>query len=354
MAQTSNGPEIPKECLAGVVVNEGPDFTIEVKKVPVPAFGPHDVLIKLSCTGLCMSDVHYALNDWDSPAMSTFGTQCPGHEGAGEIVAVGADVRDIKIGQRAGFKPIADVCFTCEQCRTGNDNYCLSGKITGLQVDGSYKQYIVSPARYTTIIPDGVPDHVAGPVMCSASTMYTAIKASGATPGQWACFPGGGGGVGIQGVQLAVAMGLRPVVVDTGEERRQLALSMGAEEFVDFREVEDAGKKVVEITGGGAHVVFVTAIQAYPTSINYLGYRMGGVVMCIGLPPKDQYKINLSPTAIIVRGQSIKGSLVSSLADVDATLEFAKRGKLKLEPTIVGLSQWNESVQKLKRGEVAG
>lgn len=98
--------------------------------------------------------------------------------------------------------------------------------------------------------------------MCSASTMYTAIRSSGALAGQWACFPGGGGGVGIQGVQLASAMGLRPVVVDTGAERRALALKMGAEEFVDFRKVDDPGKRVTEITGGGAHVVFVTGMWA--------------------------------------------------------------------------------------------
>lgn len=94
--------------------------------------------------------------------------------------------------------------------------------------------------------------------MCSASTMYTAIRSSGAQAGQWACFPGGGGGVGIQGVQLAVAMGLRVVVVDTGDERRQLATKLGAEEFVDFKEVQDPAAKVVEITGEGAHVCFVT------------------------------------------------------------------------------------------------
>ena len=74
-------------------------------------------------------------------------------------------------------------------------------------IAGSYKQYISSPERYTTLIPDGVSDYVAGPIMCSAATIYTSIKASKLRPGQWAIFPGGGGGVGIQGVQLAAAMG---------------------------------------------------------------------------------------------------------------------------------------------------
>lgn len=94
--------------------------------------------------------------------------------------------------------------------------------------------------------------------MCSASTIYASLKASGLRPGQWACFPGGGGGVGIQGVQLATAMGMRPIVVDTGAERQALAKKYGAEHFIDFKEVENPGQKVMEITEGGAHGVFVT------------------------------------------------------------------------------------------------
>lgn len=99
---------------------------------------------------------------------------------------------------------------------------------------------------------------MAGPIMCSASTVYSSIKESGIRPGQWACFPGGGGGVGIQGVQLAKAMGLRPIVVDTGAERAALAKKHGAEHFIDFKEVQDPCAEVVKLTDGGAHAVFVT------------------------------------------------------------------------------------------------
>ena len=123
---------------------------------------------------------------------------------------------------------------------------------------GSYKEYIVSPERYTSLIPDGVSDYVAGPIMCSASTAYSSIKESKLRPGQWAVFLGGGGGVGIQGVQLAAAMGLRVVVVDTGAERREMCKKYGAEHFVDFKEVEDTAAEVVKLTNGGAHACFVT------------------------------------------------------------------------------------------------
>lgn len=118
--------DIPKECKAGVVVNEGPDFHVEVQMVPVPEISmlaydplafppptrtwltglvePNEVLIKLNATGLCMSDVHFMLNDWALPKMSDLGTKCAGHEGAGVIVKVGSDVKTLKPGMRAGYK----------------------------------------------------------------------------------------------------------------------------------------------------------------------------------------------------------------------------------------------------------
>lgn len=285
--------------------------------------------------------------------MGSQGTICAGHEGAGVIVKVGERVKSLKVGMRAGIKPILDTCASCDMCRTGQETYCLGAQYTGNQVDGSFKQYVRSPERYTTLLPDGVSDYIAGPVMCSTSTVYSSIKESGLRPGQWAVFPGGGGGVGIQGVQIAVAMGIRPIVVDTGAERKKMCLDLGAEVFLDFA-TDDHVAEVVKITGGGAHAVFVTAVQSYPIALNYLGYRVGGQIMCIGLPPKGKYHIDLDPTQLVFRKQSLKGTLVAGMADVDEALDFAARGKLKFKPTVVGLSKFNESIQKLKNGQVAG
>ena len=120
--------------------------------------------------------------------------------------------------------------------------------------------------------------------MCSASTMVQSLEASGLRPGDWAVFPGGGGGVGIQGIQLAAAMGFRPIAVDTGSAKRDLCLKLGAEAFVDFKETADVAQKVIEIADGeGAHGVFVTAPQAYKDAISYVGSRPGSCVMCVGL-----------------------------------------------------------------------
>lgn len=114
--------------------------------------------------------------------------------------------------------------------------------------------------------------------------MHRSLTESGLKAGNYAVFSGGAGGVGIQGVQLARAMGMRPVVIDGGNEKRDLSMRLGAEAFVDFRTEPDVVAEVKRLCGGvGAHAVFVIAPQAYADAIRYIGDRIGGKVMCVGL-----------------------------------------------------------------------
>ncbi|KAH9205118.1 chaperonin 10-like protein [Leptodontidium sp. 2 PMI_412] len=336
MADQNGTPkfDIPKTCKAGVCVNEGPDFRVEIQDVPVPEPGPDEVLLKLNATGLCMSDIHFMMNDWNVPPMSTFGVKCAGHEGAGVVVKLGANVKNWKVGDRGGIKPLLDVCGACDLCWDGKENYCQKGVYTGLAATGSYQQYVVSPAKYTSPIPNGVSDYIASPIMCSASTMHRALIDSGLKAGQWVVFPGGGGGVGIQGVQLAKAMGMRPIVIDTGSQKKKLSLKMGAEEFVDFKEVSDVAAEV--------------------NAISYIGDRIGGVIMCVALPPKDTVTVGGDPSHFAFRNLKVIGSLVGTMQDTAQALEYAQRGLLKQICEVRGLSEMPESVQQLRRGEIAG
>ncbi|KAF7196784.1 alcohol dehydrogenase [Pseudocercospora fuligena] len=348
--------EVPKKCKAAVVVNEGPDFHLEVEEVDVPEPGPGQVLVKLNCTGLCGSDIHYMLNDLGFGKMSDLGVRSPGHEGAGIVVKLGEGVTDWKVGDRAGIKPIWDCCHNCEQCWTGSEQYCSKVTHTGIMCTGTYQEYVVSPALYTSRIPDGVPDEVAAPIMCSASTMHRALKDSGLKPGNWLVFPGGGGGVGLQGVQLARAMGMRTIVVDSGAAKKELALRLGAEDFIDFKEEQDIPGRIKKLADGiGAHGVLVTAWQSYKDAVSFCGDRVGAIIMCIGLPPADQNVIMGAPPAwLALKKMRIQGSIVGTMEDTATALEYARRGLLKPIQEVRGLSAWPESVQQLKRGEVAG
>ncbi|KZZ94060.1 Alcohol dehydrogenase superfamily, zinc-type [Ascosphaera apis ARSEF 7405] len=348
--------EIPKTCKAGVVVNEGPDFTVEVVDVPVPEPGPDEVLLRLNVTGLCYSDVHFMLNDIGLGSMTSFGVRSPGHEGAGVVVKVGSNVKHIKVGDRGGIKPIWDVCGNCKVCWTDQEAYCPKSLFAGIHVPGTYQHYITSPAKYLSPIPDGVPDELAAPIMCSASTILRSITESQLRAGEWAVFCGAGGGVGIQGVQIAKAMGLRPIAIDTGADKRELCMKMGAEHFIDFKEVDDVAQAVVKVADGvGAHGVFITADGAYKNAVAMIGSRIGGKVMCVALPTMGSQFIGSDPCNFVYSNLQIKGTMVGCMRDTDRALEFAERGLLN--PIIAEkypVSKFPEAVARLKAKNVPG
>jgi len=321
----------------------------------VPEPGPLDVLVRLNATGLCYTDLHFMKGDLNTPTPMT--VRSPGHEGAGVVVKVGSEVKNWKVGDRAGIKPILDTCGACDLCWNDKEAYCNEVVTTGLDATGTYQQYVVSPARYTTRIPDGVDDFIAGPIMCSASTIIRSIEESGLQPGQWAVFSGAGGGVGIQGIQLARAMGLRPIAIDGGSKKRDLCLSLGAEAYVDFLETKDVAGEVVKIADGiGAHGVYVSAgaPAAYKDAIALVGHRIGAKIMCIGLPPAGTVNFGSDPATFVFLNLSISGNLVASMKDTERALDFAKRGLLKGIYEKYPIDKLPEALERLKKGDVPG
>jgi alcohol dehydrogenase, propanol-preferring len=185
--------------------------------------------------------------------------------------------------------------------------------------------------------------------------MVRSLISSGLRPGHWAVFPGGGGGVGIQGVQIAKAMGFRPIVIDTGDAKKKLSLEVGAEVFIDFKETQDLAEEVKKVTDGiGAHGVFVTAPAAYKNATDLVGDRVGGCVMCIGLPPRGSVTLEAEPSWFIGRNRKISGTLVGTMEDTRIALDYAKRGLLRQICEVYPIDKLPEAVDKLRKGQVAG
>jgi propanol-preferring alcohol dehydrogenase len=148
---------------------------------------------------------------------------------------------------------------------------------------------------------------------------------------------------------------MRPIVIDSGDAKKKLSTELGAEDFVDFKEHADVAARVKEIADGvGAHGVLVTAYQAYKDAFEYLGDRIGGKIMCIALPPAGQVTVGTDPNFIVFKNVSVIGTLVGTMSDTAAALEYARRGLLKGVAEVRGVSRFDESVQALRRGEVAG
>ncbi|KAE8419832.1 chaperonin 10-like protein [Aspergillus pseudocaelatus] len=346
---------LPQRCKAGVVSNNGPNYHLAVKDVAVPKPGPDQLLIKLNATGLCYSDIHYMLEDLPLPRMGEYGVHSPGHEGAGVVVAVGHDVKGWKPGDRAGIAPTWDTCMSCELCSSDMECHCPGAVPTGLKVSGTYQQYIVSPARYTTRIPNGVDDFSAGPIMCSGSTMFRALRESKLHAGQWVVIIGAGGGVGHMGVQIAKAMGLRVIGVDTGEDKEQLCFRLGCEGFVDHCKSNDLVREVIQVADGqGAHGVLVTASSAAAYRVAPQLLRVGGVVVCVGMPASGNAFAGEDPMYIILKNLKIVGSLTGSRQDTLGALSLAARGLLKPVYEMFSIEQLPDAVGRLRQGKVKG
>ena len=162
---------------AAQISKPGGDFEFVERDIPEP--DPGQVRVKVEACGICHSDVLVKEGLW--PGLQY--PRVPGHEIAGRIDAVGDGVTEWKKGQRVGVGWHGGHDFVCEQCRRGDFAMCVNRKITGIDFDGGYAEYMVAPASAVASIPDELPAEEAGPFMCAGVTVYNALRNSGARSG---------------------------------------------------------------------------------------------------------------------------------------------------------------------------
>lgn len=246
---------LPTTQKAAVKQGEGASSTAPVREVQVPELQPGHIIVKLTWSGVCASDKSLLHDEWAASnfTMLDKAKGIAGHEGAGQVVAVADDVKDLwNIGDRAGVKWVVGVCRECYFCTNGTDELQCQKQInSGYSIPGTFQEYCLTDARYATRLPEGVKDEEAGPIMCGGVTAYVAMKRSVVRPGQWVVALGAGGGLGHFGVQYAKAMGMRVIAVDGGSEKEKLCKQLGAEHYIDFLSCQDIAAEVLKITTYG-------------------------------------------------------------------------------------------------------
>ncbi|WP_417507479.1 alcohol dehydrogenase AdhP [Marinomonas gallaica] len=328
---------------AAVANTFGSILTIE--DVQKPTIEPHQILVKIHACGVCHTDLHACHGDW--PVKPTL-PLIPGHEGVGEIVELGSAVTHLSLGDRVGIPWLYSACGHCEYCLAGQESLCMSQQNAGYSVAGSYAEYCAAHADYVIKVPDNLNYVDAAPLFCAGVTTYKALKVSDAKPGQWvAVF--GVGGLGHLAVQYAVAMGLRVVAVDTGEAKRELATSLGAEHFFDFK-TDNVVEDIREATGG-VHGSVCTAVSKAGFRQSYDVVRRGGKCVLVGLPPED---MPLPIFDTVLNGVSVVGSIVGTRKDLEECLEFAARGKVKAIITEKKLDEINAIFEDMEKGDITG
>lgn len=318
---------------------------LEIREVDIPKIGPGQVLVRVRASGVCHTDLHAAEGDWPVKPTAPF---IPGHEGVGEVAEVGAGVTHLKEGDRVGVPWLHTACGRCEHCTGGWETLCEDQQMTGYTVNGAYADYVAADANYVGVIPDGLEFGPASPVLCAGVTVYKGLKETEVRPGQWVSISGIGG-LGHMAVQYAKAMGMHVVAVDVSDDKLALAKELGADEVINAAKTDP----VAEVTNhlGGVHGALVTAVstKAFAQATGML--RRHGTMSLVGLPPGD---FPLPIFDVVLKGQTIRGSIVGTRLDLTESLAFAAEGSVKTHFNWDKLDNINAVFDKMRSGQIDG
>ncbi len=287
------------------------DFEIVQREIPEPDAG--QVRIRIQACGVCHSDVLTKEGLW--PGIQY--PRVPGHEVAGIIDEVGAGVSAWNKGQRVGVGWHGGQDNTCRECRRGDFRNCRNLKIPGISYDGGYQQYMVAPIEALVPIPETLTDTEAAPLLCAGITTYSALRHSGAFPGDLVAVQGIGG-LGHLGIQFANKFGYNVVAIGRGSETAVLAKKLGASVYIDSGSTNPA-EALQKL--GGAQVILATAPSSKAMSELIDGLGPNGKLMVIGATFDP---IEVTPIQLISGSRTIQGWAAGTSADSEDTLHFAE------------------------------
>ncbi|KAI5279251.1 alcohol dehydrogenase [Ascosphaera aggregata] len=226
--------------------------------------------------------------------------------------------------------------------------------LSGYTVDGTFQQYCIAKSAHATKIPKHVPLDAVAPILCAGVTVYKGIKEAKLVAGQSLAIVGAGGGLGSLAIQYCKAMGIRPIAIDGGEEKKAMCESLGAEAYIDFMTSKNLVADVLAATpeGRGAHGVLLLAVSEKPFQQATEYVRSNGTVVCIGLPANAQIKADVFNT--VIRMINIKGSYVGNRRDAEEAVDFFARGHVKSPYKIAPLKDLPKVFDLMKAGKIAG
>jgi alcohol dehydrogenase/propanol-preferring alcohol dehydrogenase len=207
-------------------------------------------------------------------------------------------------------------CFACEQCRRGDFAMCANRKVTGIDFDGGYGEYVIAREEALAAIPEELPAEEAGPFMCAGVTVFNALRNSGACGGDVVAVHGIGG-LGHLGVQYARQMGFETVAVGRGKDKEALARDLGAHHYIDSG-TADAVAELQKL--GGARVILATAPNAKAISALVDGLSVDGTLL-VPAAPSEPLTVNVMP--LIMGRRSVAGWYSGTARDSQDTLEFS-------------------------------
>jgi alcohol dehydrogenase len=319
---------------------------LSIQNVPDPAPAVDGVVIHVKASGLCRSDWH----GWMGHDADIRLPHVPGHELAGEITAVGKQVRRWQVGDRVTL-PFVCGCGNCPQCSTGNHQVCDHQFQPGFTHWGSFAEYVAVRYADTNLarLPDELDFVTAASLGCRFITSFRAVVDQARTSaGQWLAVHGCGG-VGLSAIMIAQAVGANVIAIDIAAEKLALAQSLGAAAVVNANEVEDVVAAVRELTGGGAHVS-IDALGSPATCFNSIAnLRKRGRHIQVGLMLGGHNHPAIPMDRVIAHELEIYGSHGMQAFRYAAVFEMIAAGKLRPQALVGRTISLEESLVELPR-----
>jgi NADPH:quinone reductase-like Zn-dependent oxidoreductase len=275
-----------------------------------------------------------------------------GGEVSGEILELGTDVDQWKVGDRVAIQSNL-FCGVCEFCQRGDESICLNSELLGVQRDGGFADKVLVPARALVKLPDAVDFSTGAALTLAASTaMHMLTDRTEVKPGDWVLVMAGASGVGSAAVQIAKQLGGKVIATGSSPEKREFAKQLGADFTVDTSS-PDWAVDVRKLTGKRGVDVVVEHIGGPILEQIFHCLARGGTVVTCGATAGREITLNLWP--LFVKQQRLIGSYGRNRADLQATLAWAAEGKLKASiDTIYSLAEAAQAFERLHARQVFG
>lgn len=320
---------------------------LTVEDVPTPAPKAGEVLVKVAGCGVCHTDLHFidhGVPTFKKPPLIL------GHEISGTVAGLGLAVNHWKEGDRV-LLPAVYGCGHCRMCRLGRENVCDNLIFFGSNVDGGYAEYVLAPAKDILALPPEIP-LVEGAIIADATTtpFHAVVNRGRVQPGEVVVIIGCGG-IGLNCVQIAAAVGGRVIAVDIADHKLDWARQFGAQATVNPQSVERLDKELRKLTGGGADVAFECIGNPVTQEQAFNAVRAGGRFVVVGSSDKP---MSLNTGKVMFREIEIIGSLGCRAVDYPRVMTMAAQGRIKVTELVTAkfpLDEINTAFDTLRRGE---
>lgn len=335
----------PNEADAFAWAAESPGAKLKQIGFKHPPLGDTHVRIKITYTGVCQSDVSIIHKKYGDIFPTVWPTVC-GHEIIGKINKLGKEVTEFKEGDLVGVGPIRDCCSKCSYCLRGQTNLCSSPtwKFTAGCYFGGFATEIQLPSSYVIKIPDGMDEKLTPSLMCAGGTVFNPIRRFG-KPG---CKVGviGIGGLGHLAIMFANKLGYTVYAISTSDSKRNMAIELGAHEYVVSKNEEDMKKFAT------AEIDLMINTTSTPDIMPYFhGLKKGsGVFIQVGGPEGNN--LNLSVADFILNQYTFGGSAAFSIEDAKEMLELCSKHKIYPKCEFFSWENFNDAVDKCANGKV--